>query len=95
MCRILVFRGRDEPNTAVVDHTIPVELAPELEWDADNLRTVCKSCHDGPCQTIGKRHKGKPDAIKNAKLNYKPGGAVVLGHDETGRPLDPTHPWNS
>lgn len=30
----------------VVDHIVPISEAPELRLDPDNLRSLCKRCHD-------------------------------------------------
>lgn len=87
MCGLIVFPGRHKSTSAVVDHLVPVELAPELELEKSNLWTVCKGCHDGPCQFIEKRAGNDPDEIVRAKRAY-------LGYDNTGRPRDPQHPWN-
>lgn len=40
VCR---YCGRPDSNT--VDHTIPIEVAPDRMADLDNLATICRSCH--------------------------------------------------
>lgn len=44
--------GRLEGNTAllVADHAKPHRGREALFWDADNIRCVCKPCHDGEKQ---------------------------------------------
>lgn len=73
MCGILVSQGRHKSNAATVDHTVPATLAPELTFDASNLRTVCKRCHDSTCATIEAQHAGDAEAIRAAKLEYDKG----------------------
>lgn len=90
MCHLIVIDGRQHIASAVVDHIEPIELAPEKALDPANCRTVCKACHDGPCQTIEHKHQGDAEAIRKAKLAWHPGG-----YDHTGRPKDPAHPWNA
>lgn len=64
MCGRIVTPGRDAIGSAAVDHIIPTSLAPELAWDEGNLWTVCKGCHDGPCQRIERQHTTGPDIAK-------------------------------
>lgn len=44
--------GRVEANTSrlVAHHRIPHHGNEQLFWDAENLMTACKPCHDGPLQ---------------------------------------------
>ena len=32
-------------NSKIVDHTVPVEIAPEERLDKDNVKVVCAKCH--------------------------------------------------
>jgi len=44
MCGSVVMPGKASPQSAVVDHREPLELAPDKAFDPDNLVTCCKSC---------------------------------------------------
>lgn len=33
------------PNSKIVDHTVPVEVAPEAKFNRDNVKVVCARCH--------------------------------------------------
>lgn len=39
-----------DTSQLVADHIIPVRIDPDRKWDEDNLRCLCKACHDGPRQ---------------------------------------------
>lgn len=88
MCGVAVEPGRKGLTAAHVDHVIPLRLRPDLAFDLGNLRTVCARCHNGPCRSIEDRFT-TADEIADAKLQWRP-----VAHDATGRPLDPSHPWN-
>lgn len=75
MCGVLLREGRKHREAAIVDHTIPVSLAPELENDLENLRSVCRDCH-AVCASIEARHDGNAQAIRDAKLR-----GTVIGVD--------------
>ncbi|EBA18388.1 prophage LambdaSo, holin, putative [Roseobacter sp. SK209-2-6] len=90
MCGRALVTGRKPKASAVVDHLIPAHLRPDLFFEAENNRSVCKGCHDGPCQSIEAKHGRDEEAIKAAKMSWHPGG-----YDAQGFPLDPSHPWNS
>ena len=81
MCGTLLITGRKSKRSAVIDHTIPRELAPERALDESNLKAVCKHCHDVECQAIEKRHKHDAPAIAHAKNTYR-----TIGLD--GYPVD-------
>jgi len=68
--------GTSAHNAAVVDHVIPYQLRPDMTWDADNLRTVCRQCH-GTCHSIEQRHKGDAEAIGRAKREWRMGSVNV------------------
>jgi predicted HNH restriction endonuclease len=42
ICQVCKFR---EPDIMDVDHIKPVSLFPELQYDLDNLTTLCPNCH--------------------------------------------------
>lgn len=42
VCRIC---GLEDREIVQVDHIIPIALKPELEYDLDNLQTICPNCH--------------------------------------------------
>ena len=54
--------GRIEHDTSklVADHKIPHRGDPALFWDAGNLQTLTKRCHDSDKQRIEKGGKPKP-----------------------------------
>jgi len=68
MCGIILTSGKHSPRAAVVDHLIPETLRPDLFLEDSNLRSTCKSCHDGPCASIEAKHAPDGDAIRAAKL---------------------------
>ncbi len=74
MCGTRLLTGRKSRRSVVIDHTIPRELAPDLELDESNLKAVCKHCHDVECQAIEKRHKHDASAIEHSKNSYRPIG---------------------
>jgi 5-methylcytosine-specific restriction protein A len=45
LCRFCTAKGRVVPAT-VVDHIETINEAPHLRLDLDNLRSLCKPCHD-------------------------------------------------
>lgn len=45
LCRFCAEAGRFTCGQ-VVDHIVPIAEAPHLRLDPDNLRTLCKRCHD-------------------------------------------------
>jgi 5-methylcytosine-specific restriction endonuclease McrA len=65
MCGTLL-RGKSK-QAPEVDHIRPAELRPDLFYDADNLWSLCKSCHTGKCQAIEARHGSDDDLIAEAK----------------------------
>ncbi|MGB0855149.1 MAG: HNH endonuclease [Pikeienuella sp.] len=71
MCGAALSQGCTRPDSAVVDHTRPHDLDPDGQYDPANLRSVCRSCHDGPCRSIEKRHRPDVSAIERAKLSYR------------------------
>lgn len=89
MCGAMLIQGRKSPRAAVVDHLRPTELRPDLALDGGNCQATCKQCHDTVCKSLELRHWPNADAIRQAKLSHR-----RFGHDATGRPLDPEHPWN-
>jgi len=54
-CGVPLAKGRKGTHAAVVDHTAPVSLAPNLAFDLNNLKSVCKPCHDGPVKSAEMR----------------------------------------
>lgn len=44
-CRECARRGLEVPAT-VVDHVVPVRLAPQRLLDPTNLQALCRPCHD-------------------------------------------------
>ena len=73
ICGCLLTTGRAAKDAAVVDHVIPRLLAPELALEPDNLWAICKADHDSVCASIERKHT-TPEAIKKAKLAYRPIG---------------------
>lgn len=51
LCRDCARYGRNTP-AQVVHHIKPREIWPELQWDPDNLISLCEACHN-------KRHPEK------------------------------------
>lgn len=47
-----------------VDHILTIEDRPDLAMDIDNLRTLCRACHD-------KRHNRLPSSAKWADERYE------------------------
>ncbi len=47
ICGVALKRGRNHPQSAVVDHIKPHKQNLDLFWDPDNLQAMCKECHDG------------------------------------------------
>ncbi|WP_244597145.1 HNH endonuclease [Ochrobactrum soli] len=45
LCVYCLKAGDVEPAT-ICDHRIPHKGNEDLFWDADNLMSLCKSCHD-------------------------------------------------
>ena len=66
----------------VVDHRISHKGREEFFYNADNLTSLCKRCHDSKT--------AREDS------NFAKGGRDwALGRcDVTGDPIDPMHPWN-
>lgn len=81
MCGVLLRPGKSSRYSGVADHTIPAVLRPDLIWNEDNIRSVCRTCHS-VCHSIERRHPGDAEAIAKAKLAYRP-----VGLD--GYPVDP------
>lgn len=80
-CGVILGSGRKSPQAAVVDHLQPLETRPDLALDPDNLRAVCKQCHDGPYQRIEQLYDD-PRAIRRAKLAHQ-----ARRFDERGFPV--------
>lgn len=74
MCGVLTRQGKRDARSAVVDHLLPIALAPELTFDPDNCRCVCARCHNGPCASIEKRAGDDVERIRAEKLSYRPVG---------------------
>ena len=51
LCRFCIEREVVEPAT-VVDHIKPHKGDEALFWDAGNLQSLCKPCHDSTKQRI-------------------------------------------
>ena len=75
LCEECKGKGEIVPAT-VVDHVIPHGGDEALFFDPDNLRSLCKDCHD---------------RVKKLREMY----GYEIGHDKSGRPVDPAHPWRS
>ena len=78
MCGVLLRKGRAAGRSATVDHLMPVALRPDLFFDESNCRSVCRDCHETVCSAIEARHAGDAEAIRQAKLEWEPGGASGL-----------------
>jgi 5-methylcytosine-specific restriction endonuclease McrA len=70
MCGAALVIGRKHHRSAVVDHIRPAVLRPDLFYDPENTRAVCKRCHDTDCQRIERRHAGDAEAIAQAKSRH-------------------------
>lgn len=73
MCGVLLREGKRDARAAVVDHIAPIALKPDLTWDADNCRAVCRTCH-AICDSIEKRAQGDLERITREKMAYRPVG---------------------
>ena len=62
LCRFCAEKGRYTP-AQVVDHIRSIAEAPHLRLDPDNLRSLCKRCHDRRTAT----EQGFGKARKNAE----------------------------
>lgn len=71
-----------DTSQLVADHKTPHRGDEQLFWDDTNLWTLCKTCHDGPKQSVEKGGKET--------------GAIGYSTDvgPSGMPVDPRHPWN-
>lgn len=67
------LRGKKTSTSAVVDHTRPWRLRPDLALDGSNLRLVCRRCH-ASCDSIEKRLWPDAEAIAARKLSVRPVG---------------------
>jgi len=76
MCGTLLRKGRVAARSAMVDHLMPVALKPDLFFDAGNCRSVCRDCHETVCSIIEAKHAGDAEAIRQAKLEWEPGGVL-------------------
>lgn len=45
LCGVIVRGGRSSGRSAVVDHTRPWRLRPDLKFEEENLKTLCRDCH--------------------------------------------------
>ena len=73
MCGVMLRDGKRDKRSAAVDHTKPIDLRPDLTWDKDNCRSVCRACH-AVCDSIEKRLRPDAEAIAAAKAAYRPVG---------------------
>ncbi len=71
LCRECLTQGRMIP-AYVVDHIIPVDDAPDLAYDEENLQPLCSRCH---------RVKTNRDSGKNSELNRKRGRDLMKKFD--------------
>ena len=73
MCGADLRPGKRHKHSAVVDHTRPVSLRPDLQEDRDNMRAVCRTCH-AVCDSIEKRANGDEARVAREKAAYRPVG---------------------
>src|SRR5690606_3069756 len=59
LCAFCLRQGRITPAT-VCDHTEPHSGDQQKFWDAGNLQSLCKPCHDSDKQRIEKGGPPKP-----------------------------------
>jgi 5-methylcytosine-specific restriction protein A len=59
-CQCGCNRLEHDTSQLVADHKIPHRGDPALFWDASNLQTLTKHCHDSDKQRIEKGGKAKP-----------------------------------
>lgn len=50
-----------------LDHIRPYKLRPDLTYDSDNLRILCRTCHERRCSSIEGAHWPDDDMIAAAK----------------------------
>lgn len=64
LCRLCFQMGRDTA-AAVVDHIVPHETDPKLFWDANNLQSLCPTCHNAKrtAENIGYSQAAGVDGI--------------------------------
>jgi len=72
MCGALLAEGKGKGRSAIVDHLRPIALRPELTFDPDNCRAVCRDCH-GICASLEARYPSA-DGAAAAKLRHRPVG---------------------
>src|ERR1700749_1353206 len=65
---------------ARVDHIATIKEAPHRALDMTNLRTLCATCDN------------RSHNEKSRRLPYRV-DKIVHGHDATGLPRGPDHPW--
>lgn len=72
-----------EPNSPVVDHIKPHRGDPDLFWDPDNLRAVCKQWHDSIKQAMekGGRAKPHPDWLRPSAIPL----TIICGPPASGK----------
>ena len=63
-CRRIDPWARNRRDRAEVDHIVPVEEAPEKQYDMDNLRTLCGACHRKRHGRPVKTGPGGPKTVK-------------------------------
>lgn len=51
ICGVILRPGRKHPRSAVVDHIIKAKDRPDLAFEPDNLRSLCKTHHDAARQS--------------------------------------------
>ena len=59
MCKANGKLTTNRDSVLEVDHIKPLEQYPELAMDIDNLRTLCKDCHNKRHHRFNYRSRGK------------------------------------
>lgn len=81
LCRHCKAKGTTTPAT-VADH-IDGKAESAEDYRDSNLQSLCEPCH------------AVKTALENGSFGRPAGQAKRAGFDESGIPLDKTHPWNS
>ena len=75
--------GRPVTGGAFVDHIVSRRKAPERALDLENLRTLCRRCHNAKSARVDGGFGNKASARQDS------GGVGV-----DGRPCNPEHLWS-
>jgi 5-methylcytosine-specific restriction enzyme A len=67
LCQPCLRKGRLTPANTV-HHIVPLEEAPELALDPDNLESICPSCHNKEHPEKGGNGKKKEDRKRKARI---------------------------